>query len=112
MDDYLPVEGFLQYRLAVGMIIKAEPNARAKKPAYHLTIDFGPWGIKESSAQITRRYQPDTLVGRQIVAVLNFPPRQVAGVLSEVLVLGAVAGSDDVVLLSLDQTVENGTVIS
>lgn len=110
--EWQPVEGFFQYQLKVGTIITAETNVRARKPAYRLTIDFGPDGVKKSSAQITEHYQPEDLIGRQVVAVVNFPPRQVASVLSEVLVLGAIDEQGAVVLLRPDTTVANGSVIS
>lgn len=96
----------------MGTIIEVEPNPRAKKPAYRLVVDFGPDGIKKSSAQITERYQPEELMGRQVVAVLNFPPRQVASVNSEVLVLGASDDNGAVVLLRPDIRVADGTKIS
>lgn len=107
-----PVEGFFQYEMKVGTILEAALNEQARKPAYRLVIDFGPDGIKKSSAQIVDRYQPGDLVGRQVVAVTNFPPRQVASVISEVLVLGATDEEGAVVLLRPDMTVANGTVIS
>ncbi|MHB1957104.1 MAG: tRNA-binding protein [Sulfobacillus sp.] len=104
-------EGFFRYHLIVGTIIGAELNPKAKKPAYHLTVDFGAYGIKESSAQLTLRYQESTLIGRQIVGVLNFFPKRIAGVQSEVLVLGAMVTDADVVLLALESPVPNGTRI-
>jgi tRNA-binding protein len=105
------VDGFFQYRLAVGTVLTAAPNAAARKPAYVLSIDFGPYGTKTTSAQLTRRYRPEELVGRQVVAVLNFPVKRIAGVRSEVLVLGAMPTADDVILLHPDFPVANGTVI-
>ncbi len=110
--EYQPVEGFFRYQLRVGTILKAEVNERAKKPAYHLVIDFGPDGVKESSAQITYHYKPQDLIGRQVAAVLNFPPRRVASVNSEVLVLGAVEEDGTVVLLKPDIVIPNGTPIA
>ncbi|MCL4494742.1 MAG: tRNA-binding protein [Firmicutes bacterium] len=97
--------------LYVGTIRRAVPNPKAKKPAYFITVDFGPFGMKDSSAQLTERYQPDDLIGRQIVAVLNLPPKKVAGVRSEVLILGAMMSETDVVLLSVESPVPNGTAI-
>lgn len=105
------VQGFFEYVLGVGTVINAKLNPKARKPAYHLRIDFGERGIRESSAQLTKRYQPEDLIGRQVVAVLNFPIRHIAGVRSEVLVLGAMPAEGDVVLLHLDQPVPNGTLI-
>lgn len=109
--EYQSVDGFFRYQLVVGTVVEADINHKAKKPAFRLTIDFGPWGLKESSAQITHHYQPEGLIGRQVVAVLNFPPRQVASVHSEVLVLGAVESDGAVVLLNPDSEVPNGTPI-
>ena len=106
------IDDFLKLELRVGTVLKAEPFPEARKPAIKLEIDFGPLGVKRSSAQITKRYSPDRLVGRQIVAVVNFPPRRIAGFQSEVLVLGGVPADEDVVLLQPDQTVPNGTPIA
>ncbi|WP_058306488.1 chaperone CsaA [Gracilibacillus massiliensis] len=105
-------EDFAKLDLRIGTIIEAQEFPEAKKPAIKLKIDFGELGIKQSSAQITKRYQPEILIGRQITAVVNFPPLRIAGFKSEVLVLGGVPETDDVVLLSPDQPVENGTKIS
>ena len=104
-DDFEKVD------MRVGTIMKAEVNPRARKPAYSLTIDFGPLGVKQTSAQITKRYDLKDLVGRQVMAVTNFPPKKIAGFKSEVLVLGAVPGEGDVVLLNVDEGVPNGTRI-
>jgi tRNA-binding protein len=101
-------EQFEQVEVRTGTIIDAQPFPKAKKPSYQLTIDFGPIGIKKSSAQITVHYALDTLLGRQIIAVVNFPPRQIANFFSECLVLGVYDGSGDVVLLKPDHPVENG----
>ncbi len=103
----IPVETFFACDLRVGTVIACEPNAKARKPAYKLTLDFGPLGRKTSSAQITARYRPEELVGKQVVAVVNFAPRKVADVLSECLVL-AVDGPGGLVTLGVDHAVENG----
>lgn len=102
---------FLKVKMAVGTIISAELNPKAKKPAYKLTIDFGDLGLKTSSAQITENYTPDDLQNKQIVAVMNFRPKRIAGVKSEVLVLAAVCEKKGTVLLNPSMLVENGTRI-
>lgn len=102
---------FLKIGLVIGTIIKAEINTKARKPAYKLTIDFGESGIKISSAQITENYTIDTLLGKQIIAVTNFPPKRVAGVKSEVLVLAAVCKEKGTVLMNPTTNVTNGTRI-
>jgi tRNA-binding protein len=99
---------FLQLDMRVGTIIHAEVFGKAKKPALLLQIDFGELGIKKSSAQITDLYTPSKLIGQQIVAVVNFPPKQIANIKSECLVLGAVAVDGKVTLLQPERKCENG----
>ncbi|MCK5352024.1 tRNA-binding protein [bacterium] len=102
---------FEKVEIHVGTVLTAEPFPKARNPAYRLTVDFGPLGVRQTSAQITKRYNPSQLVGRQVLAVTNFPPKKIAGFRSEVLVLGAVPGEGDVVLIEPDQEVPNGTHI-
>jgi tRNA-binding protein len=106
------IDDFAKIDIRVGRIVAAETFPEARRPAYKLRIDFGPLGERTSSAQITRRYQPEELVGRLCVAVVNFPPRQVGPVRSEVLVLGGIPGEGDVVLLQPDADVAPGTPIA
>lgn len=106
------IDDFMRLDLRIGTVLKAEAFTEARKPAIKLEVDFGELGIKQSSAQITRRYDPQELVGRQVTAVVNFPPMRVAGYKSEVLVLGGVPEDGDVVLLRPDETLPNGTKVS
>ena len=110
--DHINFEDFMCVDLRVGTILDARVNEKAQKPAYVLTIDFGNHGIRTSSAQITKNYTPEGLPGSQVVAVMNFPAKRIAGIKSEVLVLGAYSNSRDVVLLQLTHPVENGSRIS
>ena len=101
-------EDFTKLDIRVGTVLEAEVFEKAKKPAYKLKIDFGKEiGIKKSSAQITERYSADELIGKQVLAVVNFPPRQIADFMSEVLVLGTYSDGG-VVLITPDKSVSNG----
>jgi tRNA-binding protein len=102
---------FENVEIHVGTILSAEAFPEARNPAYKLTIDFGHLGVRQTSAQITRRYDLPDLEGRQVLAVTNFPPKKIAGFKSEVLVLGAVPGKGDVVLVKPDEMVTEGTRI-
>lgn len=98
---------FEKIEMRVGTIIEAEVFREAKKPAYKIRIDFGPYGIKKSSAQVTRLYQPEELIGKQVIAVLNFPPKQIANLKSECLIMGVVDEAD-VTLIGPGKPVANG----
>ena len=109
MTDTITFDDFLKVDIRVGTIVEALPYPEARKPAVKLKIDFGPdIGIKKSSAQITKHYELDELPGRQVAAVVNFPPRQIGKFMSEVLTLGFPDGEDDVVMVAPDKTVPNG----
>ena len=105
-------EEFTQVEIRTGTILEAMLNSEAIKPAYTLTIDFGLLGIKTSSAQITKNYSLENLIGLQITAVVNFPLNRIAGVKSEVLVLGAYSENKEVVLLKPAESVEDGSLVS
>ncbi|MBC8046547.1 MAG: tRNA-binding protein [Fimbriimonadaceae bacterium] len=103
---------FEKIEIRAGTIVSVDDFPGAKKPAYQLTIDFGEFGIKKSSAQITTYYSKEDLIGKQIVAVVNFPVKQIANFFSECLVLGAIDKDGNVILLQTERNVENGLRIS
>ncbi len=109
MSDQISFDDFLKVDIRAGTILEARVFPEARKPAYILLIDFGAeLGIKKSSAQITVHYTPETLVGRQVMAVVNFPPRQIGPVRSEVLTLGYEDANGAIVLAALERPVPNG----
>jgi tRNA-binding protein len=111
MQNKISWPDFEKIDMRVGTIINAQHFEKARKPAYILEIDFGPLGIKQSSAQITAHYNIEELIGKQIIAVVNFPPKQIANFLSECLVMGVYESNGDVVLLGTEKAVENGLKI-
>ena len=104
-------DNFLALDIRTGTIIEVEDFPKAKKPAYKLKIDFGSLGIKVSSAQIVKLYKKEDLIGKRIVAIVNFPKKQIANFFSECLVLGAVKENGEVALLSVNEDCDNGTSI-
>ncbi len=113
MKETITYDEFCKIDMRIGTIIDAKLNEKAKVPAYELTLDFGDEiGIKKSSAQITKHYTCTDLIGKKIAAVVNFPPKRVAGVKSEVLILGSCHTKDDVYLLSGDDSAPNGAKIA
>jgi tRNA-binding protein len=99
---------FEKVEMMVGTVMEADDFPEARNPAYKLKIDFGEHGTKKSSAQITKLYSKEDLIGKQVICVFNFPPKQIAGFMSECLVLGVVLGNKEVVLLKPERKVPNG----
>ncbi|MDG1008391.1 MAG: tRNA-binding protein [Amylibacter sp.] len=109
MSDEIAFEDFMKIDIRVGTVVKAEPFPEARKPALKLWVDFGDKiGVKKSSAQITQHYTIEGLIGRQLMAVVNFPSRQIGPIRSEVLVLGVADLEGEIILLSPNQDVPNG----
>jgi tRNA-binding protein len=107
--DEIGIDDFLKVDIRLGTIRHAEDFPEARKPAYKLYIDFGPEiGEKKTSAQITKHYTPETLVGRRVMAVVNFPPRQIGPFMSEVLTLGVSDANGDIVLLTVNEDAPDG----
>ncbi len=114
MSNDLTWNEFSKVDMRVGTITKADPFTEARNPSYKLEIDFGiEIGFRKSSAQITDLYQPSDLIGKQIIAVVNFPPKQIATMMSECLILGGLGGNNgkEVTLLTSDKPIENGSKI-
>jgi tRNA-binding protein len=102
-------EEFTKVEMRIGTILSAEKFTEARNPAYKMILDFGDLGTRKTSAQITKLYTPEDLIGRQVVAVVNFPPKQIANLMSECLVLGAVGDHQEITLLAPERKVINGT---
>ncbi len=111
-NELISWNDFSKIDIRVGTIIAAEIFKEAKMPAFKLQVDFGDLGIKKTSAQITKNYNPSILIGKQVTAVVNFPPKQIANIMSECLILGSVGEDNDVVLLQPERKVKNGLKIS
>lgn len=111
MSNSLTWDEFMHVEMRVGTIISAEIFKEVRNPAYKITVDFGEFGIRKTSAQVTTLYQAEELIGKQIVAVINFPPKQIATMMSECLVLGGIGDNKDVTLLQPERPVKNGTRI-
>ncbi|RPD98836.1 tRNA-binding protein [Aureibaculum marinum] len=112
MSDIISFEDFTKVDIRTGTVIEVNDFPKAKKPAYQLTIDFGKLGIKKSSAQITKLYSKEDLLNKQIIAIINFKPKQIANFLSECLVLGIENSKGEVVLLKSASKTINGTQIN
>ena len=112
MKDVISFEDFLKVDIRIGTILEVNNFPKARKPAYQLLIDFGSLGIKKSSAQITELYSKEDLLNRQVTAIVNFKPRQIANFMSEVLVLGVYNNRNEVVLLQASKKIKNGEQVS
>lgn len=106
-NKHIEWSDFAKIDMRVGTVVHAEVFQEARKPAYKITIDFGELGIRKTSAQVTKLYTPEELIGKQVIAVVNFPPKQIANIQSQCLILGAIDG-DAVTLLTIDLPVANG----
>ena len=111
MNTTISLKDFLKVEMRVGTILTAEHFIEAHNPSYKLTIDFGEYGIRKSSAQITKHYEPEALIGTQVIAVLNFPPKQIANIMSACLVLAALDENEEAILLQPEKKVKNGSRI-
>lgn len=111
MSDNLTWDQFMQVEMRVGTVLSVEPFPEVRNPAYKITIDFGEFGIRKTSAQVTALYTSKELIGKQVVAVINFPPKQIANMMSECLILGGIGENKDVTILQPERKVKNGTRI-
>ena len=112
MNNVLTWDDFMKVEMRAGTIISAEVFKEARNPAYKMVIDFGEYGTRKTSAQITKLYEPEALIGKQVIAVVNFPPKQIATLMSECLVLGVIGNDKEVTLLQPERGVENGARIA
>ncbi len=110
-NNELSWNDFMKVEMRIGTILTAEVFKEVKNPAYKMQVDFGEYGIKKTSAQITKLYQPKDLIGRQVVAVVNFPKKQIATMMSECLVMGGIGDNKEVTLISPERKIKNGTRI-
>jgi len=110
-NDLISWSDFSKVDIRIGTIVKAAVFKEAKEPAYKLIIDFGNLGERKTSAQITKLYQPEDLLNKQVVAVVNFPPKQIANIMSECLILGGLGEEKEVIVLQPERKVANGTKI-
>ncbi len=111
MSNSLTWDEFMNVEMRVGTIISAEIFKEVRNPAYKITVDFGEFGIRKTSAQVTVLYEAEELIGKQVVAVVNFPPKQIANMMSECLIMGGIGDNKEVTLLQPERTVKNGTRI-
>jgi len=111
-NNNLTWNDFQKVEMRIGTIVSAEVFAKARNPAYKIVVDFGELGTKKTSAQITKLYNPEDLIGKQVVAVVNFPPKQIANMMSECLILGGLGDGKDVILIQPEREVKNGTKIA
>ena len=110
-EDLINWKDFTKIEMRIGTVISAELFKEAKNPAYKINVDFGDFGIKKTSAQVTKLYSPEDIIGKQIVAVINFPPKQIANMMSECLILGGLGDNEEVTLLQPERKIKNGTRI-
>lgn len=110
-NQQLTWEEFSKVEMRIGTIVAAEVFEEVKNPAYKMIIDFGKYGKRKTSAQITKLYNLEQLIGKQVVAVINFPPKQIATMMSECLILGGLGDDKDVILIEPERKVKNGTKI-
>lgn len=111
MSNSLTWDEFMNVEMRVGTIISAEIFKEVRNPAYKITVDFGEFGIRKTSAQVTVLYEAEELIGKQVVAVVNFPPKQIANMMSECLIMGGIGDNKEVTLLQPERPVKNGTRI-